>query len=628
MVLLLRLGLALTVTVPSVAWAQTVAGDEPSAEAGSGAPQPGGAGKSNPFAPLFEAPQQQATATPSGAPPEHLEQLWEKRRIALSSGDEAAAQQALDAMLELKDLSGWPNMFTYGLALAREAEAALVVPDLERAAALADAAVRLAPARPEGWLARARVAQKSPSGGVLAALRDTTAALTSVLRDPVEQRLRMRSLALALGTAFLIAAGAFAVISLYRHSRAWVSAVQRVLPSWASRAHAGIIVGTVFLAPLVLGAGFVWLLLVWIALSSWHYERRERLGALVVLAVLAGLPFALPYAMGHLSYPGSRAHDAYLAAQDLGARAAAARVLAQPEHTPEELLVLGLRERWSGRLESAAGWLEQASARGLDHPTVLTTLGNIHYALNDRSRAVAAYLEALRREPDHVIALFNVSRVYFSMAEHQKAGDAHRQATALDYERVEKLTQEAKRRGPAFVVNDEIPMGLVQVAGAGDPRVVRAAREVWALLGGPAQPLHYAGPALLVLVLTAGLFWLRRAPGAQAKQPSARDSVAPLQRIRDEIETHRHQMRLLRMKQLATLLVAGGGQLFIGRTLTGLALLTTFLTSILLLLLALDVVPSPVPLAALPHLFSVTASALAAAAAYGVSVWDARREDV
>ena len=107
----------------------------------------------------------------------------------------------------------------------------------------------------------------------------------------------------------------------------------------------------------------------------------------------------------------------------------------------------------------------------------------------------------------------------------------------------------------------------------------------------------------------------------------SRSSVEPLQRIRHEIEVHRHNVRLLRMRRVVAVLVAGAGQLIVGRALAGFAFLVVFVTSILMLLVTIDIVPSPVPLASGPQPLALALYASIAVAAYVASLWDSSRED-
>jgi len=440
------------------------------------------------------------------------------------------------------------------------------------------------------------------------------------------------NLALAGVVALLVASFVFGLIALYRHQGQLIFGVLQVLPNGATRLQAALIVIAAVATPLLVGVGPIWTVLIWVALPIAFYDRRERIGACVVIAFLALLPVTLPRAAEYLGYPGSRAQDLYLAATDMGARDAAARMLAQSKPIPAEILALGLRERYAGHIDQASRWIEQAIEKGMEHPSVYTTLGNLRFFAGDRAGAIAAYQRATAIDPKHVPALFNISRIYFSQTEHQKAGEAHRQATAVDYDQVEYYDQEAKLHGPPYMAPDEVPRSVFAMRNVSVPAVAIAAHDIWRELSGRTIALWYAAVAagIGLLVALAGIFVKTPAPSTTltAKATSAsKTSVEPLQRIRHEIEVHRHNVRLLRMRRVVALLMAGAGQLMVGRALRGFAFLVVFVTSILMLLVALDIVPSPVPLATGPQPLALAVYAGIAITVYVVSLWDSSRED-
>ncbi|MEZ0315166.1 MAG: tetratricopeptide repeat protein [Myxococcota bacterium] len=601
------------------------------------APPPAPAAAAAPAAPAAAADAPVVVAAPSteqlrGAPPSTFADLWGLRRRALADFDRAAADALLNSMVEAKQAAGWPNLTTYGLAVARESVAIGNTGEVARALRLSEAASKLAPSRPETWVARAHA--NFDGGQPLAAATDLAHAATAILTDPIELRLRLGNLALAAIAAVLVGAFVFAVIVLYRHGRELIFGVLQVLPNGATRLQAALIVTAVIATPLLVAVGPVWTVLIWIALPIAYYDRNERIGACIIIAFLAVLPLLLPKATEYLGYPGSRAQDLYLAATDMGAETAAARVRAQPKPTGAELLALGLRERYAGRLPEATRLIEQSLERGIEQPSVYTILGNLKFAAGDRAGAIAAYEKALSRDPKHVPALFNLSRVYFSMTEHQKAGEAHRSATAIDYEIVELFDRDAKQQGPAYMAPAEVPRRVFASHNTPAPLVSIAAHDVWRELSGRTIPLWYIGiaVALCFLVGIVGIFKKgTKAPttlAAKAQQDLTKSTIEPLQRIRHEIEVHRHSIRLLRMRRVASVFIAGAGQLMVGRALSGLAFLVVFMTSVFMLLIGLDIVPSPVPLAGGPSLLALIIYAGAAGVAYLMSLIDAQTEDL
>ena len=91
--------------------------------------------------------------------------------------------------------------------------------------------------------------------------------------------------------------------------------------------------------------------------------------------------------------------------------------------------------------------MERAIKAGGTFPELHTHLGNVRFALGDREGSLRAYQDAIAQEPEHVVAHFNMSRVHYSRAEHQKAGIAHRRASGIDFDRVERYAREAMVSG-------------------------------------------------------------------------------------------------------------------------------------------------------------------------------------
>jgi hypothetical protein len=278
-------------------------------------------------------------------------------------------------------------------------------------------------------------------------------------------------------------------------------------------------------------------------------------------------------------------------------------------------------------------FIDQAIAQGMTHPSAYTILGNLRFATGDRTAAITAYQQAIARDGKHVPALFNISRVYFSQTEHQKAGEAHRAATTVDYDLVETFDREAKQRGPTYMAPDDVPRSVFAATNAAAPQIAAAAHDVWRELSGRTIARWYVLSALAICMLIAlgGFFKKTTAtPTNLTSKPAgdAKASVEPLQRIRHEIEVHRHSVRLLRMRRVLSVFLAGAGQLLVGRALSGLAFLVVFLTSTIMLLIALDILPSPVPLAGGPSLLALVAYLGTASVAYLISLVNSQREDV
>ncbi len=554
-----------------------------------------------------------------GLSPGELTQAWRERLKLLHDGDTEGADALLEKIVEAKVDSGWPNASAVGLAAASEALEAMDAGAPERAVSLAESGRRLARLEPRAHLAEARTLWAA--GDLSASVKALVSALRVSWSNPWELRMRLANMAVGASFALLVALALFAIASVYRHfgsMRYWLSGV---LPTGFSKSQATIIVATALFLPLVLGVGLVWTILYWSVAGALFYSMRERAAAALVIVYLTGLPYLVPFMLQPIGYTGSRAHDAYLAATDIGAEAAAARLAAHPKIEPEELFILGLRSLWSGDIDLAAKWLHQAADRDDSTPELYVSLGNIEYARGNLDEATEVYNVAINRDPENVMALFNLSRLKFSQTEQQEAGELHRRANEIDYVTVERWSEEAKRIGPTYVVRPTVPSWILDRGHADEGASRDAALDLWSTLSGGTNPQAFLiGAAIAFLWLMLGALFHRRAERSERK-----GGGQALERIRHEIEVHRHQARIERLRKIFAMLFAGAGQLICGRSVKGILFATVFLMCLLVSLTTLDLLPRLVPYDGGPKLFALVLAFLIGLAAYGLSLWDNAR---
>ncbi|MBN1961897.1 MAG: tetratricopeptide repeat protein [Deltaproteobacteria bacterium] len=596
------------------------------------------------------------TLTPEpnqGKSPSFFADLWSRRRAALSRGDYREATRILVSIINAKNASGWPDFFTYGIALVQEAKRSLASGQPNKAINIAKGATLLAPHLPATHFIYGQAAWASSEGSFTDVITSYLQGLYITISEPPLIRIHLGNFFLSLSTAILLVAGVLTIISLYRYSRLFFHDLQHILPRSAFRIHRVLLGLLLLLAPILLRLGILWVIVIWLSLFSIYYEVRERVGVVVLLAAIAGVAFLLPWLISHLNYADSRSQDVYLTVRDIGAEAAANRVRLLKNVGPDELYALGLRAKWSGEIAEACGWLDRAATAIADEDLWVTT-GNARCLSGDRQGAIVAYKKALQLNSENLAAWFNLSRVYYAMTEHQKAGEAQRQAMSLDLERVEKLADQAKRASGIFLVEANVPRRLLAMSFESGPEHYQAVAQIWQYLGGKTKRLAFGVAALagccIVLILGIMRQILRPAKlcprcGMAAchhchhELPDQRqcgqcyyvfvalEHVDPRQCIRKEIQVHRYRDRQTRIRQFLSVLLAGCGQILRGAFPFGIALMVGYLTFAILLLQAFGFLPTIVTADGGPYWFWIGLALLAMIAIYVFALIDGLRED-
>ncbi|MEO0811947.1 MAG: hypothetical protein AAFY60_03725, partial [Myxococcota bacterium] len=229
----------------------------------------------------------------------------------------------------------------------------------------------------------------------------------------------------------------------------------------------------------------------------------------------------------------------------------------------------------------------------------------------------------INRDSENVMALFNLSRLKFSQTEQQEAGQLHRRANEIDYATVERWSEEAKRIGPTYVVRPTVPKRILDRPHSDLESAGEAGMDIWrAVSNGTAPTQFLIGSFVALILLVVGTFLRERVERAER-----RGGAQPLERIRHEIEVHRHQARIARLQKILALVFAGAGQLIAGRSLVGIGFATVFVTCVLVVFAAIDLIPRLVPYDGGPRTLGLVIAILCALVCYGAALWDNLREE-
>lgn len=139
-------------------------------------------------------------------------------------------------------------------------------------------------------------------------------------------------------------------------------------------------------------------------------RKTQYISIASLLSLMLGLLAAL-----HLAVPSAQASELPNAARVVLSKA--------HEHMQEEEYqqALQLLQDFQSRAKEKEPDPAQADPRGYHHPEVYFLLGNIHQTLENPERAEEAYLNGLKRDPEHVQARVNLARVCHEQDKFQEA---------------------------------------------------------------------------------------------------------------------------------------------------------------------------------------------------------------
>lgn len=446
-----------------------------------------------------------------------LANTWKLRRGALAENDGERADELLERVLRMRRDTGIRRLDSFGVALLREADAALEKGDAGVARARVRQAQQMAPGLPEIDDAQARIDQDQFPVSVHVWLPHRVRAFKGRLAD-FQRRMLLLSDAALTGLGLLALLGCvFLVAQTVRYGLNVYHDLGGVFPTMAKFV---ILVGGVVLAlfPLIFGFGPL-LLVLPVAGLLWAYQSwgERTVTALLVLA-LGATPWLLRMA-DRLSEAGTGLeqgiHALNLNPYDHRATATVeAAVLGNAEDW-EARASLGLAYKRLGRLDEARKMLT-ASARRLESKAASAAtwnnLGNVEFAAGRPVRAKAAFDRARALAPTAAEPVFNLHRLAARTGDEEGAKELVKQATGLAAEAVTRWASDDERTLNRYVVDMDLPAdALTGRALSNVWAPTRFAHRVWVVVAGPVPEMAAPiGAAALAIVFLATVGWRKR----------------------------------------------------------------------------------------------------------------------
>ncbi len=432
---------------------------------------------------------------------------WDSLLSASRQNDAERFQQALDALLLRRDLSGMANLEGAGVALAQMASEAMLSNHPVRARQLADAAVAVAPDNPEGYLIHSDLAWRS--GDYPASIQWVARAARVGMSHYWVGIAWLGYLAMVL---WLAAATTFVVLllpSLVLGIRTLHHLFQEVsffrLPLWLTAAGAISIVAL----PVAAGFGLGWLALTW-AVLAWLGDgsRQRRAQLLMLLMVLMGPWLCAPFLSIHEPQKG-----VVEIALDEGRGTYLTTGMARDDLPDADAVTAG---NWrvafalgnaAYRLadyDGALKWYEQARRLGGDPTRIAHNIATTHFKAGRSIRAEALFKALAEGGDPPVLTLFNLGQAQSQRLDFEAARITFERARQTDPDDYLKVMAVGADRTEAQVVpfavthQDKRAILLSEAQGWGP-----FARSLWQVLFGHIPVLY----APLIMLITVVLFW-------------------------------------------------------------------------------------------------------------------------
>ncbi len=366
-----------------------------------------------------------------------FEAMWEVYRKADLAGDAEKADKLFKEIRQQRIERNVRGLEDVALALVARGQERLESGN--RAAAEEDfvRAVGLDPHLPDAYLALAKAEVRKGPLGVLAAVKDTFAAMAARVgasRGAYYARLLLIPVGL-LGLLATVTILAFSL--LLRSGTLLLHDLQEKFGDQRSALAMGIFAFLIFL-PTITFQGFAWLPLWWLALLFVYLSRTEK--AVAALALLAGLgvgPAVDTLTSRILAERNPLFRAAILTIEggpDQLARDELERAVGKFPDDIDLSYLLAVQYKKEGRYDDAAQIYREILRGSSDDRVALNNLANIEFARGEFPAAIARYQQGAESSPTPEINAtfyYNLSLAHLQRFEYQPAQEARSQAERL-----------------------------------------------------------------------------------------------------------------------------------------------------------------------------------------------------
>lgn len=325
-------------------------------------------------------------------------------------------KKELEQLYQLKLDRGIRNVTALSLMLTRQAMQAREKKDLGRATELATYASKLSPDLPQPYFELARSRFRNKPLQLWEVLHEMLRGYRAKLRSYPASLNLFYQIFYLISNAILMAFILFGLLLLWKHFPLYFYDIRKNLTHEVSSLLLNGLKVFVLFIPFFLRLDLAWAILFW-ALLLWGYmPTKDRPFLVIFMIILVYLPFFLRTSSSFLNGPATdmilEMNEVNHENWDRGTEEKLKGWLQSRSDDPEILFTLGLAEKKQGRYPQAEDFYRRAIEREPTLSEAYSNLGNVYLAQKQISLAIASYQRAIELNPDKGSYYYNLYRAY------------------------------------------------------------------------------------------------------------------------------------------------------------------------------------------------------------------------
>ena len=329
-------------------------------------------------------------------------------------GSKGAAQNGIEQKVrevnEIKINDGFMNLYPYSFVLLDKYK------ELHREKFLHDA-ILLSPSMSEPYFELSYSMLRGRNADYTLAVINLSKAITAFFQDPYNILRFASNRLINITLSILIVLFIFSLLLIIRYSMQIYSSIKSYLPEYIP-AYAVVLFSIVALAlPLLFGAGFLWLLVLWLFFTFTYQKTTERIVSAGFIVFLGILTFVLLMIVATILKPEEEPFTGIMNMQYGNVSAQDIKTLkAYADEHPGDLysnLYMGVYYKRVGNYQEADVFYKRLQDNGYGNlPVVLVDIGNLEYATGNTHGAESDYKKAVSVNPKFFPARYNLGQLY------------------------------------------------------------------------------------------------------------------------------------------------------------------------------------------------------------------------